>query len=112
MRKVYGIIALVFSVALLSSCVADMKYEPKMSSHSSNLQWEEKNGNATLPLAAAMDFCDKEAADESAKIAAILSLDKTNTAGSFPKLLETESFDTVKAIELSKCMSGLGYAEK
>jgi hypothetical protein len=108
-RKVYQIFVLVFSVGTVSSCVADSKYQPKMSSDARNLQWEEKNGSAALPLAAAIDFCGKEATDESAKIAAVLSLDKTYAAASSLQVLETNSLDTVKANEMSKCMTGLGY---
>ena len=112
MRKVCGIFASVFSVVLLSSCVADTKYEPKMSSDASVLQWEEMNGGAALPLAAAIKFCGKEATNESAKIAAVLSLDKTYTAASPARVLEAESLDKVRASEMSKCMSGLGYRKK
>ena len=111
MRKVYQIFVLVFSVGTVSSCVADSKYQPKMSSDARNLQWEEKNGSAALPLAAAIDFCGKEATDESAKIAAVLSVDKTYTAGSPMQVVETTSMDTVKAREMAKCMLGLGYKE-
>ena len=111
MRKVYQIFVLVLSVAAVSSCVADSKFQPKMSSDARNLQWEEKNGSAALPLAAAIDFCGKEATDESAKIAAVLSIDKTYTAGSPMQVVETTSMDTVKASEMAKCMFGLGYKE-
>jgi hypothetical protein len=111
-RKVCGISVSVFTVVLLSSCVADSKYEPKMNSDISNLQWEGKNGDAALPLAAAMDFCGKEATDESAKIAAVLSLDKKYTAGTAVQLLDLDSLDTVKVSEMSKCMLGLGYERK
>jgi hypothetical protein len=75
----------------------------------SRLQWEEKNGDAALPLAAAKDFCSKEATDESAKIAAVLFLDKKHVAGSSVQASDTEALNTVKAREMSKCMSGLGY---
>ena len=112
MRKVCGIFASVFSVVFLSSCVADTKYKPKMSSNASVLQWEEMNGGAALPLAAAIKFCGKEATDESAKIAAVLSVDKTYTTVSPSQVLGTESLDKVKASEMSKCMAGLGYGKK
>ena len=75
----------------------------------SRLQWEEKNGDAALPLAAAEDFCSKEATDESAKIAAVLFLEKKHVAGSSVQALDTEALNTSKAREMSKCMSGLGY---
>ena len=111
-RKVYRIFVLVFSVVLLSSCVADTKYKPKISSDASNYQWVKNSGDAALPLAAAMGFCDKEANEESAKTAAVLSLGKTYTAGSSEQVLETESLETLKASEMSKCMSGLGFIKK
>ena len=111
MRKVFGKFVLVFSVVLLSSCVADTKYEPKISSDASNLQWVKSIGDAALPLATAMEFCDKEATEETAKTAAVLSLDKTYTVGTSAQVLETESLDTVKASEMAKCMFGLGYKE-
>ena len=75
-RKVYRIFVSIVTVLLLPSCVSDSKYEPKMMTDISKSQWEEKNGDAALPLASAMDFCIKEASDESAKIAAVLFLDK------------------------------------
>ena len=112
MRKCYGIFVLVFSVVLLSSCVADTKYEPKISSDASNLQWVKSIGDAALPLATAMEFCDKEATEETAKTAAVLSLDKTYTVGASAQVLETESLDTFKASEVSRCMSGLGFIKK
>ena len=112
MRKVYGKFVLVFSVVLLSSCVADTKYEPKISSDVSNLQWVKSIGDAALPVATAMEFCDKEATEETAKTAAILSLDKTFTVGASAQVLETESLDAFKASEVSRCMSGLGYIKK
>ena len=109
MRKVYQIFVLVFSVGTVSSCVADSKFQPKMSSDARNLQWEEKNGSAALPLAAAIDFCGKEATDESAKIAAILFLNKKHKAGSTVQASDSDALDTLKDSEMSKCMSGLGY---
>ena len=112
MRKVYGKFVLVFSVVLLSSCVADTKYEPKISSDVSNLQWVKSIGDAALPVATAMEFCDKEATEETAKTAAILSIDKTFTVGASAQVLEAESLDTFKASEVSRCMSGLGYIKK
>ena len=112
MRKVFGKFVLVFSVVLLSSCVADTKYEPKISSDASNLQWVKSIGDAALPLATAMEFCDKEATEETAKTAAVLSLDKTFTVGTSAQVLETESLDTFKASEVSRCMSGLGFIKK
>ena len=111
MRKVYQIFVLVFSVGTVSSCVADSKYQPKMNSDARNLQWEDNNGPAALPRAAAIDFCSKEATDESAKIAAVLSVDKTYTAGAPTQVVEITSMDTVKASEMTKCMLGLGYKE-
>ena len=112
MRKVYGIFVLVFSVVLLSSCVADTKYKPKISSDVSNYQWIKNIGDATLPLAAALEFCYKEATEETAKIAAVLSLGKTHAAGSSEQVLETESLETFEASEMSRCMSGLGFVKK
>ena len=112
MRKVYGKFVLVFSVVLLSSCVADTKYEPKISSDASNLQWVKSIGDEVLPLATAMEYCDKEATEETAKTAAVLSLDETYTAGASALVLETESLDTFKASEVSRCMSGLGFIKK
>ena len=112
MRKVFGKFVLVFSVVLLCSCVADTKYEPKISSDASNLQWVKSIGDAALPLATAMEFCDKEATEETAKTAAVLSLDKTFTVGASAPVLETESLDTFKASEVSRCMSGLGFIKK
>ena len=112
MRKVYGKFVLVFSVVLLSSCVADTKYEPKISSDASNLQWVKSKGDAALPLSTAMEFCDKEATEETAKTAAILSLDKTYSVGASAQVLETESLDTFKASEVYRCMSGLGFIKK
>ena len=93
MRKVYQIFVLVFSVGTVSSCVADSKFQPKMSSDARNLQWEEKNGSAALPLAAAIDFCGKEATDESAKIAAVLFLDKKHKAGSSVQASDLEGWE-------------------
>ena len=112
MRKVFGKFVLVFSVVLLSSCVADTKYEPKISSDASNLQWVKSIGDAALPVATAMEFCDKEATEETAKTAAVLSLDKTYTVGASAQVLEIESLDTLKASEVSRCMSGLGFIKK
>ena len=62
-----------------------------------------------MPLAAAMDFCIKEASGESAKIAAVVFLDKKYAAGSIARILDSDSLDAVKASEMSKCMLGLGY---
>ena len=109
MRKVFKIFVSIVAVLLLPSCVSDSKYEPKIRSDISKLKWEEKNGDAALPLAAAMDFCIKEASDESAKIAAVLFLDKKYSGGSASRILDSESLDTVEASEMSKCMLGLGY---
>ena len=109
MKKVCRIFASIVTVLLLPSCVADTKYQPKMKSDISKLQWEEKNGDAALPLAAAMDFCIKEASGESAKIAAVVFLDKKYVAGSIARVLDSDSLDAVKASEMSKCMLGLGY---
>ena len=109
MRKVYRIFVPIIAVFLLPSCVDNPKYGPKTRVDISPLQWEEKNGEAALPLAAAKDFCSKEATDESAKIAAVLSLDKKHEVGSAMQASESDAIDTVKASEMSKCMSGLGY---
>ena len=109
MKKFCRIFASIVTVLLLPSCVADTKYQPKMKSDISKLQWEEKNGDAALPLAAAKDFCGKDATDESAKIAAVLFLDKKHMTGSTVQALDSEALDTVKDIEMSKCMAGLGY---
>jgi len=75
-RKVCRIFVSIIAVFLLPSCVANPKYGLETKADISRLQWEEKNGDAALPLAAAKDFCSKEATDESAKIAAVLFLDK------------------------------------
>ena len=64
------------------------------------------NACAAVP---AKDFCSKEATDESAKIAAVLLLDKKRMVGSAVQALDSDALDTVKASEMSKCMSGLGY---
>ena len=109
MRKVCRIFVSIVAVFLLPSCVANPKYGLKTKADISRLQWEEKNGDAALPLAAAKDFCSKEATDESAKIAAVLSLDKKYMAGSAVQASDSDALDTVKASEMSKCMSGLGY---
>ena len=109
MRKVYRIFVSIVVVLFLPSCVADPKYGLKTKTDISRLQWEEKNGDAALPLAAAKDFCSKEATDESAKIAAVLSLDKKYIAGSDVQAADSDALDTIKASEMSKCMSGLGY---
>ena len=109
MKKVCRIFASIVTVLLLPSCVADTKYQPKMKSDISKLQWEEKNGNAALPLAAAMDFCIKEASGESAKIAAVEKKKKKYTTGSTGRVLDSDSLDKLKASEMSKCMLGLGY---
>ena len=111
-REVYRIFVLMFSAVLLSSCAADTKYKPKISSDASNYQWVLNIGDAALPLAAAMEFCDKEANEESAKTAAVLSLSKTYTAGSSEQVLETGSLEAFKASEISRCMSGLGFIKK
>ena len=109
MRKVCRIFVSIIAVFLLPSCVANPKYGLETKADISRLQWEEKNGDAALPLAAAKDFCSKEATDESAKIAAVLFLDKKIMAGSAVQALDSEALDTVKASEMSKCMLGLGY---
>ena len=117
MKKFCRIFASIVTVLLLSSCVADSKYEPKVKSDISKPQksdiskpqWKEENGDAALPLAAAMDFCIKEASGESAKIAAVVFLDKKYAAGSIARVLDSDSLDAVKASEMSKCMIGLGY---
>ena len=108
-RKVCKIFFLIVAVLLLPSCVANPKYGLKTKTDISRLQWEEKNGDAALPLAAAKDFCSKEATDESAKIAAVLSLDKKYIAGSDVQASDSDALDTIKASEMSKCMLGLGY---
>ena len=109
MRKVYRIFVLLVAVFLLPSCVVSSKHGLKTKADISKLQWEEKNGDAALPLAAAKDFCSKEATDESAKIAAVLLLDKKRMVGSAVQALDSDALDTIKASEMSKCMSGLGY---
>ena len=109
MKKVCRVFILIVAGSLLPSCVANPKYGQKTKLDVSGLQWEEKNGDAALPLAAAKDFCSKEATDESAKIAAVLFLDKKHTAGSTVQALDPDALDTVKSSEMSKCMSGLGY---
>ena len=109
MRKVCRIFVSIVAVLLLPSCVANPEYGLKTKVDISKLQWEEKKGDAALPLAAAKDFCSKEATDESAKIAAVLLLDKKRMVGSAVQALDSDVLDTVKASEMSKCMSGLGY---
>ena len=109
MKKFCRIFASIITVLLLPSCVADSKYQPKVKSDISKPQWKEENGGAALPLAAAMDFCIKEASGESAKIAAVVFLDKKYAAGSIARVLDSDSLDAVKASEMSKCMLGLGY---
>ena len=109
MRKFCKIFVSLVAVFLLPSCVADPNYGLKTKADISKLQWEEKNGDAALPLAAAKDFCSQEATDESAKIAAVLLLDKKRIAGSDAQALDPDGLDTIKASEMSKCMSGLGY---
>ena len=109
MKKFCRIFASIVTVLLLPSCVADSKYQPKVKSDISEPQWKEENGDAALPLAAAMDFCIKEASGESAKIAAVVFLDKKYAAGSIARVLDSDSLDAVKASEMSKCMLGLGY---
>ena len=109
MRKVCRIFVLLVAVFLLPSCVVNPKHGLKTKADISKFQWEEENGDAALPLAAAKDFCSKEATDESAKIAAVLLLDKKRMAGTAAQALDLDALDTVKASEMSKCMSGLGY---
>ena len=109
MKKVCRIFVSTVAVFLLPSCVANPKYGLKTKTDISGLQWEVKDGDAALPLAAATDFCSKEATDESAKIAAVLSLDKKYIAGSDVQASDSDALDIIKASEMSKCMSGLGY---
>ena len=109
MKKFCRIFASIVTVLLLPSCVADSKYQPKVKSDISKPQWKAENGGAALPLAAAMDFCIKEASGESAKIAAVVFLDKKYAAGSIARVMDSDSLDAVKASEMSKCMLGLGY---
>ena len=109
MIKICRIFVLLVAVFLLPSCVVNPKHGLKTKADISKLQWEEKNGDAALPLAAAKGFCSKEATDESAKIAAVLLLDKKRMVGSAVQALDSDVLDTVKASEMSKCMSGLGY---
>ena len=109
MRKVCRVFVSIVAVLLLPSCVANPKYGLKTKVDISRFQWEEKNGDAALPLAAAKDFCSKEATDESAKIAAVLLLEKKQMAQSAVQASDLDALDTVKASEMSKCMSGLGY---
>ena len=98
MKKFCRIFASIVTVLLLPSCVADSKYQPKVKSDISKPQWKEENGDAALPLAAAMDFCIKEASGESAKIAAVVFLDKKYVAGSISRVLDSDSLDAVKAV--------------
>ena len=109
MKKFCRIFASIVTVLHLPSCVADPKYQLKVKTDISTPQWKEENGDAALPLAAAMDFCIKEASGESAKIAAVVFLDKKYAAGSIARVLDSDSLDAVKASEMSKCMLGLGY---
>ena len=109
MKKVCRIFVSLVAVFLLPSCVVNPKHGLKTKADISKFQWEEKDGDAALPLAAATDFCSKEATDESAKIAAVLLLDKKRMVGSTVQALDSDALDTVKASEMSKCMSGLGY---
>jgi hypothetical protein len=117
MKKFCRIFASIVTVLLLPSCVADSKHQLKVKTDVSKPQktdiskpqWKEENGGAALPLAAAMDFCIKEASGESAKIAAVVFLDKKYAAGSIARVLDSDSLDAVKASEMSKCMIGLGY---
>ena len=109
MRKVCRIFVSLVAVFLLPSCVVNPKHGLNTKADISKLQWEEKNGDAALPLAAAKNFCRKEATDESAKIAAVLFLDKKHEVESAMQTSESDAIDTVKASEMSKCMSGLGY---
>ena len=117
MKKFCRIFSSIVTVLLLPSCVADSKYQLKVKTDISKPQktdiskpqWKEENGDAALPLAAAMDFCIKEASGESAKIAAVVFLDKKYAAGSIARVLDSDSLDAVKASEMSKCMLGLGY---
>ena len=117
MKKFCRIFASIVTVLLLPSCVADSKYQLKVKTDISKPQktdiskpqWKEENGDAALPLAAAMDFCIKEASGESAKIAAVVFLDKKYAAGSTARVLDSDSLDAVKASEMSKRMLGLGY---
>ena len=109
MRKVCRIVVLIAAVFLLPSCVANPKYGLKTKADISRLEWEEKDGDAALPLAAAKDFCSKEATDESAKLAAVLFLDRKHKAGAVVQASDTDTLDTAKAREMSNCMSGLGY---
>ena len=63
MRKVCRIFVSIVAVSLLPSCVANPKNGLETKVDISRIQWEEKNGDAALPLAAATDFCSKEATD-------------------------------------------------
>ena len=109
MKKFCRIFASIVTVLLLPSCVADSEYQLKVNTDISKPQWKEENGGAALPLAAAMDFCIKEASGEPAKIAAVVFLDKKYAAGSIARVLDSDSLEAVKASEMSKCMLGLGY---
>ena len=109
MRKVCRIFVSLVAVLLLPSCVANPKHGPKTKVDISRIQWTEKNGDAALPLAAAKDFCSKEATAEAAKIAAVLFLDKKHMAELAVQASASDALDTVEASEMSKCMSGLGY---
>ena len=109
MKKVCRIFVSIVAVFLLPSCVTNQTYGPKTKTEITGLQWQEKNGDAALPLPAARDFCSRQATDESAKIAAVSVLDKKLIAGSGMKPLDLDALDAVKASEMSKCMSGLGF---
>ena len=109
MRKVCRIFVSIVAVFLLPSCVGNPKYGLKTKTDIGQFHWEEKNGDAALPLSAAEHFCRKEATDESAKIAAVLLLDKKRNAGATVQASDSDALDTLKASEMSKCMAGLGY---
>ena len=112
MKFFYRVFFAIIIVLLLPSCVANPKYGSKIKAGISELQWEEKNGRAGLPFAAAMDFCVKEATDEAAKKAAVLFLEKKHGAGSALRVSEADTSMAVKTSELHKCMSGMGYRRK
>lgn len=112
MKKVYGVFFSIITILILPSCVADPKLGLKTKADINGPQWEEKDGGAGLPFAAAVDFCSKEATDEAAKKAAVLLLEKKYMAGSTAQVSEVASSNEVKTIEMYKCMSGIGYRRK
>ena len=112
MKKVYRVFFSIIIVLFLPSCIANPKYGTRTKVDISKLQWEEKNGRAGLPFAAAMNFCVREATDEAAKKAAVLFLEKKYKVGSALRVSEVASSNALKTSEMYKCMSGMGYRRK